>query len=416
MSSAKAESSRLESPSESRLEQRPLFPVLDTLRAFGALGVVTTHVAFQSGDYVRHGIVGALLSRLDVGVALFFVLSGFLLSRPYLARAAVGARHPSTGRYYWKRLVRIYPVYAVTVVLALLLIGENDFGGSVLGWLRALTLSDVFFTASLPQGLTQMWSLAVEVTFYLVLPVLMTLLLGRRSAVLPRRIFPLLVAGTLFSCWWVIDLAAVTDRVTSGNPLLWLPAQLTWFLLGIALATAHVLHQTGSTSRVLGGIVILARMPGVCWTLVAGLILAAATPLGGPTLLLVATPTQSVFKHLAYAAIAGLVVLTGLFTATGSRYARLMSAPWLRHLGQISFSTFCIHLLVLDLVRRMLGHQLFSGDGLQLWLVTVALSLVASELLYRLVEKPSLRLKNLGRAVEASPASTQSAATAATTK
>ncbi|MCW2712328.1 MAG: acyltransferase 3, partial [Marmoricola sp.] len=74
-------------PRESRLEQGPTFPVLDTLRAVGALAVVTTHVTFQSGDYVRHGIVGALLSRLDVGVAIFFVLSGFLLSRPYFARA-----------------------------------------------------------------------------------------------------------------------------------------------------------------------------------------------------------------------------------------------------------------------------------------------------------------------------------------
>ena len=48
--------------------------------------VLTTHVAFQTGDYVRHGIVGALLSRLDVGVAIFFVLSGFLLVRARTSR------------------------------------------------------------------------------------------------------------------------------------------------------------------------------------------------------------------------------------------------------------------------------------------------------------------------------------------
>ncbi len=398
------------------LEQRPSFPVLDTLRAIGALAVLTTHVAFQSGDYVRHGIVGALLSRLDIGVAIFFVLSGFLLARPYLARAAVGAGHPSTGRYYWKRFVRIYPLYAVTVVLALVLIRENDFGGSAVGWLRSLTLSDVFFTSRLPQGLTQMWSLSVEVTFYAVLPLLMALLLGRRAVVAPRRIFLLLLAGSMFSCWWILDLAAAAERVTSGNPFLWLPAQLTWFLVGIALATAHVLHQSGSTSRVLTWLVALARMPGVCWTLAAGLLLITATPLGGPILLLVATPTQSLLKNLSYAAIAGLVVLTGLFASPRSQYARVMSTRWLRHLGRISFSTFCIHLVVLHGVRLILDHELFTGEGLKLWVATVALSLVASELLYRFVERPSLRLKDLGRAKNASSGDTQSATTAATTK
>ena len=65
-------------------ETAATFPVLDTLRAVGALCVLTTHVAFWSGAYTNHGAWGTLLSRLDVGVALFFVLSGFLLARPFL--------------------------------------------------------------------------------------------------------------------------------------------------------------------------------------------------------------------------------------------------------------------------------------------------------------------------------------------
>ncbi len=75
----------------------PVFPVLDTLRAVGALAVLTTHTSFQSGDYIGHGVWGTVLSRLDSGVAIFFVLSGFLLSRPYLARAAAGLPRPGPG-------------------------------------------------------------------------------------------------------------------------------------------------------------------------------------------------------------------------------------------------------------------------------------------------------------------------------
>jgi peptidoglycan/LPS O-acetylase OafA/YrhL len=136
-------------------------------------------------------------------------------------------------------------------------------------------------------------------------------------------------------------------------------------------------------------------MPGVCWALVAGLMLAAATPLAGPSLLFVATAGESLTKHLLYALVGGLVVLTGVFAVPGGRYARLMSAPLLRHLGHISFSTFCIHLPVLRCVMAVTGYDLFGGHGLQIWVLTVVLSLLASEALYRLVEKPGMRLKAL---------------------
>ena len=78
-------------------ETAPTFPLLDTMRAVGALCVLTTHAAFWAGDYTRHGTWGTVLARLDVGVAIFFVLSGFLLSRPWLpARRPTG--RPRRGR------------------------------------------------------------------------------------------------------------------------------------------------------------------------------------------------------------------------------------------------------------------------------------------------------------------------------
>lgn len=378
-----------------KLEQAPQFPVLDTLRAVGAVAVLTTHVAFQTGDYGRHGIVGALLARLDIGVAVFFVLSGFLLSRPYLASAAASRKRPATGEYYRKRFLRIYPVYAVSVVLALTVIPENHDAG-LLEWLRTLTLTNVFTTGRLPQGLTQMWSLSVEATFYLVLPLLMRAALGRPRVFRPRRILLLIASGVAVSCWWNGFLVTEIDTVTFGAPRSFLPAHLTWFLVGIALALLHVLHQTRPHLRPVRLLVALGSMPGVCWAAAGGLMLVAATPLGGPTLLIVATSSQSVVKHLLYAVIAGLVTLTGIFAVTTGRYARLMSATWLRHLGHISYSTFSIHLVVLHLVRTFTGHVLFSGQGLQIWTLTLVVSLAVSEILYRFVERPGMRLNSRG--------------------
>ncbi len=392
------------------VEVAPQFPVLDSLRAVGAVAVLTTHTAFQAGDYTGNGVWGTLLARLDVGVAIFFVLSGFLLSRPHIARAAVGAPRPATGRYYWKRFIRIYPVYVVSVVAALALIPEND-GLGVSAWVRSLLMVDVYAEQGLPHGLTQMWSLAAEVAFYLVLPLLMWAILGRSRAPDVRRLAVVsagLVATTV--TWQVWGAGAVGERLPAITPN-WLPGYLTWFLVGIALAHAHVSWQRhGARSRTLRALVALGALPGTCWTLAGGLMLLAATPLAGPTFLYLPTAGQGLTKNIVYAAIGGLLVLTGVFAAPG-RYRQLMSTGTLRHLGHISYSLFCIHLVVLSLAWELTGFELFAGRGLEIWALTLVASLAASELLYRLVELPGMRLKNL-RAGAAGPAA-ESAATQA---
>jgi peptidoglycan/LPS O-acetylase OafA/YrhL len=383
--------------SEPKVDAGPEFPVLDTLRFVGALCVLTTHVAFQSGAYGRHGVWGAVLARLDVGVAIFFVLSGFLLFRPYVAAAASGRPGPRTGRFYWKRLLRIYPVYAVTVVLALALIPENDAAG-VLDWVRTLLMLDSFTADALPQGLTQMWSLAVEVCFYLLLPAVAVLALGRRSGRrLDQRRFLLVVAAmSAVAVAWHLTLSGDVAARMPGAPLTWLPAYLTWFVVGMTMAVAHVQAQEGGRGILVRAGRTLGSMPGACWAAVAGLVLVAATPLAGPTQLYVAGAAESTVKHLLYAAIGGLVVVSGVFGTPGGGYARALSHPALRHLGHISYSTFCLHLPVLYFVIDLGGFQLFGGRGLEIWAITVVVSLALSELSYRLVELPAQRLRNAG--------------------
>ncbi len=107
----------------------PQMPELDTLRAVGALAVMVTHTAFWAGAYTEFGAWGSLLARMDVGVAIFFVLSGFLLSRPWIARAHAGLPSPSVPRYFWKRFLRISPVYLVTATIALLFIQPTTSSG-----------------------------------------------------------------------------------------------------------------------------------------------------------------------------------------------------------------------------------------------------------------------------------------------
>lgn len=92
-------------------------PALTGLRAIAALAVVGTHAAFATG-VLTHGYLGALTARLDIGVAVFFVLSGYLLFRPWVRAAADGIPAPSVRRYGRHRVRRILPAYVITVIAA----------------------------------------------------------------------------------------------------------------------------------------------------------------------------------------------------------------------------------------------------------------------------------------------------------
>lgn len=98
------------------------FPCFDGLRALAALSIVVVHVSAYSG---ADGLSGFrdLLQRMDAGVAIFFVLSGFLLYRPFVAAHLHGRAQPATRPYLWRRFLRIYPAYLVVLTVVVYVFG-----------------------------------------------------------------------------------------------------------------------------------------------------------------------------------------------------------------------------------------------------------------------------------------------------
>jgi peptidoglycan/LPS O-acetylase OafA/YrhL len=376
-------------------------PALDSMRAVAAVAVIATHASFWGGAYVQPAI-GTALARLDIGVAIFFVLSGFLLSGPWFERHARRLPPPSTGRYLWKRALRIIPVYVLAAVAALVLLPGNS-GASPPLWVKTLLLSNIYVDDHLPDGLTQMWSLAVEVAFYVVLPGIMWLALSRRRRGTPSssRLGVVLAVLVAVNVVWVLDLAVRLDW--GGSMIgLWLPSYLTWFSVGMAMAACYVRIReaegaTVGSTRVASTLRQMGLAPGVCWTTGLALFAISATPVAGPASLTAPTMGEAMTKNLLYAVTAGLLILPAVFADPGGRFIRVMSTPLLRHLGHISYGLFCVHLVILELVARWRGIELFEGRTVELFALTLVLSLVVSEVLYRLVERPAMLLRNLGR-------------------
>src|SRR5215467_1958004 len=115
-----------DSPSRPSAER---LPAIDALRAIGASWVVMAHVSFITGFGTLASWRG-LTARGDVGVAIFFVLSGFLLFRPFAYASATGGRRPDVRRYLWRRAVRILPAYWLLTAAVLVLLRDNGVAAS----------------------------------------------------------------------------------------------------------------------------------------------------------------------------------------------------------------------------------------------------------------------------------------------
>lgn len=372
-------------------ERSLTFPALDTFRFVGAFGVLVTHVAFQTGQYDA-SVRGTFFARLDCGVALFFVLSGFLLSRPFLSRMARSAVLPHVGFYAWKRALRILPVYVLAVVLVLALMPPSR-GPFWPRWVENLTMTTIYTSHDLPQGLTQMWSLATEVAFYALLPVLM-LAVARtacRQRWNPVPIMAILLALCAANVVWLatIDL--------SSHHSLWLPAFLSWFSAGIALATISVDLTQPAPHRWSRAVSRLGMTPLSCFVLAGAVILVASTPLAGPTFGEIPTTTEALVKNLLYTAFAVLVVIPGAFGDPDSPTLRTIAWSPLRYLGRISYGLFCIHLLVLYAVFKGRGIEFFAGHFAEILVLTTIGSIAVAALIHVAVETPVDRLRRFGR-------------------
>jgi peptidoglycan/LPS O-acetylase OafA/YrhL len=348
---------------------RSFLPAVEGMRACAAMGVVVTHVAFQTGH--SSGAAGRLFGRFDLAVAVFFALSGFLLWRGHAAAARDLGSRPRTGHYLRSRVVRIMPAYVVAVVVILTLLPDADHASPTV-WLANLTLTQIYVPLTLTGGLTQMWSLSVEVSFYLALPILA--LLARRIPVRAR--VPVIAAFAALSWAW----GWVPVHTGSGiNPLNWPPAFFSWFAAGMLLAE-WAYSRIGLPHRLARRRVVMAVIAVLAY-------LVAASPVAGPEGLVPGTATQFAVKT-AMGSLVAFALVAPLVLDRPDTPHRVLGTTGMVTLGRWSYGLFVWHLAALAMVFPVLGTFPFTGQMPMVLVWTLIFGWAIAAVSYALVESP----------------------------
>ena len=373
---------------------QPRFPLLDSVRAIAALSVVVFHASFWSQITLTGSDLAPFLSRLDVGVTIFFVLSGFLLYRPFVRARLLGTPPPRAIAYGWRRVLRIVPAYWLALTVIALVIPKPDTfepGHAIVYYGFLQIYGDLALG-----GIGQAWTLCVEVTFYALLPV-WALALRRLPATVRSELVALGALAAVGSAWilFAVLTAADPDQANADRMLLWLPAYLDHFALGMALAVISVAGERDGRAP----LAWVGRWPWAPWLGAAAAFVVVAVGIGlSPENRLDAPmdAAQTVARHWLYAAVAVGVLLPAAFGPPGrGGIRRLLAHPVLLYLGVISYGVYLWHNAAMEEVVDQIGRDGSWGDFLLYLAVGAVAAVVLATLSWRVVERPLLRLKRL---------------------
>jgi peptidoglycan/LPS O-acetylase OafA/YrhL len=362
-------------------------PGLSGLRGVACLLVFLYHLRWAAGDpplLIGGFDVLPAMKNCDIGVAIFFALSGLLLSMPFWRAIREGTPAPGFARYLWRRACRIVPAYYACLVVVYLLEGGTY---TLYGFLDFLLHAGFLHTFSDQSYLSRygvLWTIGIEFQFYLLLPLIMAgvAAVSRRTGTVVACLAPIAVC---FACDWLARSALlgieplVPDRFLGVNgPVLGMGTvfhYLKYFAFGIA-GSALTLHWREHRATAVSQLAAFAALVGtVVLIFISGEGEWRATaPTGWPLNL-------ALFALLAAALPAAPAV------------ARFFELRPLVFAGEISYGIYLWHELVLKSVfagtlpGRLHGWALmFTGGG-----VALAVTVLIAWLSFRFLEQPAMR-------------------------
>ena len=368
------------------------FPCFDGLRALAASSVFAFHFLGRGDPTWLNGATRIWVGRLGLqGVAIFFVISGFLLYRPFVQSAFRGGSDPSAPQFWRRRFTRIMPAYWIALTVYAYGFGMFKIHGFA-NFVTYYALLQNYRGGLAMYGLGIAWTLAIEIGFYLAVPLISRIarLAGGEDPE-PGRVLraQLSVVTSLAAAGLLIRGLGLYGHL-GATPLRgsWFPVQavaytlfgyLDWFAVGMVLAVAYGRLANAQpaprwTDR-------LFRHPGTFWT-VALLSYGVQTRLG-------AGPGNQYALTLLVELTAVMLVLPAVLGPQDRGLVRslLRSRP-LSYLGRISYGVYLWHFIIILLSLRWIASGSLP-DVFVLRIATVGLLTVAvATASFYLVERP----------------------------
>jgi peptidoglycan/LPS O-acetylase OafA/YrhL len=355
---------------QSRVAERPTLKALTGLRFFAALHVVVTHTASFTQEELPPW-ASNIVSSGYVGVSLFFVLSGFILTYNYLDSDQTALRG-SDNQFRIARVARIYPLYLVALVVAApsLLVtvwsGHVSFSDFVLALVLApLMLQAWSLTAALVWN-APAWSLSAEALFYALFP----FMLRRAARMTERSVFLAIVAS------WVIALAITVGQSISASDRIWLefvvhfPLTRVWeFCIGVLVGVGFLKFS---------------------WRVPRSAVIPIVVAILGVLTCAESVAPQGVVSNAMFVPLFCVLILA---LSTGEGYvARLLSTRFAVLLGEASFAIYLLHVPVwryyLHTVDAFLPGGAESLGGVTIFIVLIC---IISVVAYKHIEVPGRR-------------------------
>lgn len=383
------------------------FPLLDAIRALAAISVLVVHTAIFSGA-VGDPIYGRLLAHLDIGVPFFFLLSAFLLYRPFVEARVHERDRPCFAGYGRRRFVRIAPAYWVALTVAAIVPGlAGAFSGNwwvYYGLLQNFPVYEPSGTCAVTPfrcGIPLAWSLTVEVLFYLALPlfVLAMASIGRRWRGHWLRL-ELVALGMLTTVSIFIQSSVPTSDIHTFlfySPL----GRGWWFALGLLFAALSVYASRRDTEPL--AVSWLKGHAGVPIAVGVGIYAFVAIVIPGPSLSFPVIDLGAyVSEYLLVGVIAALIVAPAIFGADGGGLSRrILGHPVFAWLGLVSYGIFLYQFPALILLLDA-GVETF----VPLTIATFAVTVPCAAASFYLLERPLMqRVRRRATALSPSPAS-----------
>jgi peptidoglycan/LPS O-acetylase OafA/YrhL len=305
----------------------------------------------------------AFLGRGDIGVRIFFVISGFILGRPFARHYLLGHPKPSLRSYYLRRLTRLEPPYLFNIAVcavSVVLYAHVPMRTMLPHFAASAVYLHGFFFRNVGVINPVAWTLEMEVQFYLLVP-LLTLVFHLRNRWLRRSLLgALCIALPVVLEFFVFG--KISDTSHFWATIGWL---LQYFLAGMLLSDIYVTEMTSWRASWLWDVVSAAA-----WYVLL-----------------------TTHNHL-YPLEPLLIALAFIGAFRGVLLHRLLTIQWLAIIGGMCYSIYLWHFFVIALVFKLSRHILVTRDLLANFLIQSALILpciLAFSLLYFVfIERPCM--------------------------